>query len=462
MADYTGFRLRTNISEQDDATISSPTNGQVLKYNTATSKWINSGIVASQITDFADALSSWITQLNYQALDSNPTWTEEHNWAGTNPSDDFVTVRINPQLATTFSISKSLANLNPLVYNASTEQLTVGKLVAGTSINCSTGTVTGNLFSGSGASLTNLPASSLTGSIADARLSANVALKNANNSFSVGQTITGTCTATTFSGSGASLTSLPAAQLTGSIADARLSANVPLINANNAFSGTGTTSFAGTVTVATAFKVGVTTNNPTTTPVVINSGGTYGTNTAGTSGNLKWRMYDNGNGTGTDIFGLGMSFGKMEYQAGSGSNHTYYVGGVQVMNVGTASFAVSNQTSTGTTTPFGFSLGGTYGTNSAGSSGNVKLKVFDNGSAASAYGLGVSSGKFEYYAPSGAGHYFYVTGGTLAAYFDSNKTMFIANSSAPATPSGGGFLYVESGALKYKGSSGTVTTLGAA
>jgi hypothetical protein len=34
--------------------------------------------------------------------------------------------------------------------------------------------------------------------------------------------------------------------------------------------------------------------------------------------------------------------------------------------------------------------------------------------------------------------------------------------SPPATPTGGGVLYVEAGVLKYKGSSGTVTTLGAA
>lgn len=39
---------------------------------------------------------------------------------------------------------------------------------------------------------------------------------------------------------------------------------------------------------------------------------------------------------------------------------------------------------------------------------------------------------------------------------------FISNTTAPATPMGGGVVYVESGALKYKGSSGTVTTLGAA
>ncbi len=40
--------------------------------------------------------------------------------------------------------------------------------------------------------------------------------------------------------------------------------------------------------------------------------------------------------------------------------------------------------------------------------------------------------------------------------------VFLANVTAPGTPTGGGHLYVESGALKYKGSSGTITTLGAA
>ena len=36
---------------------------------------------------------------------------------------------------------------------------------------------------------------------------------------------------------------------------------------------------------------------------------------------------------------------------------------------------------------------------------------------------------------------------------------FIADSTEPATPTGGGTIFVESGALKYKGSSGTVTTI---
>ena len=36
---------------------------------------------------------------------------------------------------------------------------------------------------------------------------------------------------------------------------------------------------------------------------------------------------------------------------------------------------------------------------------------------------------------------------------------FIANETAPSTPTGGGIVYVESGALKYIGSSGTITTI---
>ena len=41
--------------------------------------------------------------------------------------------------------------------------------------------------------------------------------------FSNGAVVTGVCTATSFSGSGANLTSLPAGNLTGTVADARIS-----------------------------------------------------------------------------------------------------------------------------------------------------------------------------------------------------------------------------------------------
>ncbi|MFI2078691.1 hypothetical protein [Streptomyces triculaminicus] len=46
-----------------------------------------------------------------------------------------------------------------------------------------------------------------------------------------------------------------------------------------------------------------------------------------------------------------------------------------------------------------------------------------------------------------------LAGGTMTG------TLVLSNQSEPSTPAGGGALYVQSGALKYKGSSGTVTTL---
>jgi hypothetical protein len=50
--------------------------------------------------------------------------------------------------------------------------------------------------------------------------------------------------------------------------------------------------------------------------------------------------------------------------------------------------------------------------------------------------------------------------GMTAVTNSSTKTLHMANAAAPTSnPSGGGVLYVESGALKYRGSSGTVTTI---
>jgi hypothetical protein len=50
--------------------------------------------------------------------------------------------------------------------------------------------------------------------------------------------------------------------------------------------------------------------------------------------------------------------------------------------------------------------------------------------------------------------------GMTAAATSSAKTLHLANATVPtANPTGGGVLYVEAGALKYRGSSGTVTTI---
>jgi hypothetical protein len=53
--------------------------------------------------------------------------------------------------------------------------------------------------------------------------------------------------------------------------------------------------------------------------------------------------------------------------------------------------------------------------------------------------------------------------GMTATATSSARTLHLANATVPtANPTGGGVLYVEAGALKYRGSSGTVTTIAAA
>lgn len=49
--------------------------------------------------------------------------------------------------------------------------------------------------------------------------------------------------------------------------------------------------------------------------------------------------------------------------------------------------------------------------------------------------------------------------GATAAAINPAGQAFLADSAEPSTPTGGGIIYVNAGALKYKGSSGTVTTL---
>src|SRR5205085_5067942 len=86
-----------------------------------------------------------------------------------------------------------------------------------------------------GAGLTSLNASNVSsGTLNDARLSNNVALLNALQTFSGANTFSNA--ANSFTGSGAGLTSLNASNISsGTLNDARLSTNVALLNAANVF-----------------------------------------------------------------------------------------------------------------------------------------------------------------------------------------------------------------------------------
>jgi hypothetical protein len=105
-----------------------------------------------------------------------------------------------------------------------------------------TGTLAATTLTGAGSGITALSGSNISsGTVADARLSSNVALKNTNNNFSVGQTVTGTLAATSLTGNGSGITNLAASHLAGSTGDIPnylVSNHLAYTNVDNTFSGT--------------------------------------------------------------------------------------------------------------------------------------------------------------------------------------------------------------------------------
>lgn len=82
---------------------------------------------------------------------------------------------------------------------------------------------------------------------------------------------------------------------------------------------------------------------------------------------------------------------------------------------------IGTNTSSGTSTPINLSLGGTYGTNTAGAVGNLKLDLYNDGTA-NRSGFGISANKLEYQTPSGTVHAMYV-GGNLIQSIDDNAVL---------------------------------------
>ncbi len=113
-------------------------------------------------------------------------------------------------------------------------------------------------FIGNGGSLTNLNGSQVTfGTVADARLTPNVALLNTNQTFSGVNSFTngGNSFTGNFIGNGALVTNLNGTQVTtGTVADMRLSTNVAFLNGNQTFSGSNVFTSANSFTGSNYFN----------------------------------------------------------------------------------------------------------------------------------------------------------------------------------------------------------------
>ena len=93
----------------------------------------------------------------------------------------------------------------------------------------------------------------------------------------------------------------------------------------------------------------ITGSTPTSTPMNVSFGSTFGNNTPGTYGNLKWDMYTSTSGS---RYGIGMSARLMEFVSGPGGGHAFFVhvpaggSGIRAMDI-----AYNGNIGIGTTTP---------------------------------------------------------------------------------------------------------------
>lgn len=139
---------------------------------------------------------------------------------------------------------------------------------------------------------------------------------------------------------------------------------------------------------------------------------------------------------------------------GANDDTTFKVGGTKYWNISTLG---NFQPETDGANAIGAAtkrVGNIYTENIRRAGGNLEL-ITDDASAIVAYTNSVAHLRLE-------------SGGNLglwgSSYGSGTKVIFIGNCSATpsGTPASGGVLYVESGALKYKGSGGLVTTIAAA
>ena len=203
-------------------------------------------LAASQLTSgtLADArLTTNVSQLNRsQIFTGTNNFTNGANsfagaFSGTFSGNGLLLTNLNATMLSTGTVADARLSTNVALLNRSSIFTATNNFT--NEANSFSGT-----FFGNGLQLTNLNATLLaTGTVADARLTTNVALLNRSSIFTATNNFTNGANSFsgTFFGNGLQLASLNATLVaTGTLADARLTANVPLLNRDQAFTGANT------------------------------------------------------------------------------------------------------------------------------------------------------------------------------------------------------------------------------
>ena len=273
------------------------------------------------------------------------------------------------------------------------------------------------------------------------------------------------------------------------------------ISVNNILGASGTATLAsatitGDLTVDTSTlkvdstnnRVGIGTATPADSLHVYGSGNALIEGTAGLYARTNYKVgaktWQVGYRSGTTQFEIQEDLVERYTIGNGGTPHTWYIGASTAMTLNSTGLGVGVTPSAWLSSLTALQVKGVSGVYGAGSSefGSVQ-NCFYNASSQWIYGTTAAAGKYAissgvhqwFNAPSGtAGNAItftqamtldasgnlmmgLTTAGTTAA-----KTIQIANGTAPTANVTGGQLYVESGALKFRGSSGTITTIAAA
>lgn len=150
-----------------------------------------------------------------------------------------------------------------------------------------------------------------------------------------------------------------------------------------------------------------------------------------------WSSAGGGGGSGTQTFsGVDGGTAANDDLSLQGTSHSTRTSSYVFLQPNGGLVRMGNQTSAATATPTYMSFGGTYGSSGTGSSANLKWKLYDDGTAANDYGIGMSAGFMELRGGSGAQIGIYPDNGTTGALFSSSRVSIPLSTAATSTSSG--------------------------